>query len=129
MARKGWNALSDAYRKRLEKGGISRTDYEGGASIKKARGHAETPERPIGYKPREYPKYAERRQGMERRLHDRKEQLFGDRPRWDQQKSLKSIREWPLTMAQLRWALEADEEELWDAIRQEPETHAWLGYH
>ncbi|MGI8309036.1 hypothetical protein [Saccharopolyspora hattusasensis] len=44
--RKSWNSLSDAYRRRLERGGISRQAYESGASLSKARGHAATPERP-----------------------------------------------------------------------------------
>lgn len=36
--RKGWDQLSDGYRRRLERGGIARSDYEGGASLDKARG-------------------------------------------------------------------------------------------
>lgn len=38
MARKGWDALSPAYRRRLERGGITRSSYEGGANLQKARG-------------------------------------------------------------------------------------------
>lgn len=38
--RKGWDDLSEAYRNRLIKGGVTRTDYEGGVSLGKARGHA-----------------------------------------------------------------------------------------
>lgn len=130
MARKGWDSLSEAYRKRLIKGGISRAEYEAGASIKKARGHADTPERPVGYQPSKYPKYADRRQGLERRLQQRKEELFGSRPKWKVEKSLANIRSHPATMAQLRWALAAEEDELWDAIRDihdHPEN-AFLGY-
>lgn len=37
--RKGWNELSDAYRRRLERSGVSKTDYESGTSLKSARGH------------------------------------------------------------------------------------------
>jgi len=37
--RKGWDELSEGYRSRLVKGGVSKTDYESGASLKSARGH------------------------------------------------------------------------------------------
>lgn len=38
MARKGWDALSPAYRRRLERGGIVRSSYESGANLQRARG-------------------------------------------------------------------------------------------
>lgn len=43
--RKGWDSLSDSYRKRLSSNGISRSEYEQGSSLFKARGHKATPER------------------------------------------------------------------------------------
>lgn len=48
--RKGWDALTPAYRKRLERGGISQSRYEAGESLKQARGHKPkpvTPPKPI----------------------------------------------------------------------------------
>jgi len=39
MARKGWDALSDAYRSRLERQGIGKAAYESGTSLHGARGH------------------------------------------------------------------------------------------
>lgn len=39
MARKGWDALSDAYRARLSRSGINQSAYESGASLHGARGH------------------------------------------------------------------------------------------
>ncbi|HET9131465.1 MAG TPA: hypothetical protein VFO86_10980, partial [Terriglobia bacterium] len=45
--RKAWEALTAAYRKRLERGGIGKAQYEGGASLRAARGHAQTPEHPV----------------------------------------------------------------------------------
>lgn len=39
MARKGWENLSESYRKRLGKAGISKSAYDSGASLQKARGH------------------------------------------------------------------------------------------
>lgn len=38
MARKGWESLSEPYRARLKRQGITRPAYEGGASLHKARG-------------------------------------------------------------------------------------------
>ncbi len=38
MARKGWENLSDSYRARLIRGGVSKSAYESGASLYKARG-------------------------------------------------------------------------------------------
>src|SRR2546430_1005378 len=45
MARKPWDALSSAYRKRLEAAGIGRFQHAMGAILRGARGHGETPER------------------------------------------------------------------------------------
>ena len=42
--RKGWEQLSDRYRARLERGGITRQDYEGNIPLDIARGHGATPE-------------------------------------------------------------------------------------
>lgn len=39
MARKGWDALTDAYRDRLLRGGISQAAYESGSPLTRARGH------------------------------------------------------------------------------------------
>lgn len=45
MARKrNWDALTDAYRHRMIRNGITRQDYESGASLTAARGHGLTPE-------------------------------------------------------------------------------------
>lgn len=46
MARRNWDSLSDSYRSRLERSGISRSDYQSGQSLRAARGHATTPEHP-----------------------------------------------------------------------------------
>lgn len=63
MARKGWSNLSESYRTRLGKAGISQRDYEQGRSIRAARGHAKTPERPRDAlkRPYEYPEYIQRK--------------------------------------------------------------------
>ena len=44
--RRRWRDLSPAYRKRLERAGITWQAYYAGATLSKARGHAKTPEHP-----------------------------------------------------------------------------------
>lgn len=44
MARKGWDALSGAYRRRLERQGISEQAYASGQSLHRARGHVSQPD-------------------------------------------------------------------------------------
>jgi hypothetical protein len=63
MARKPWQTLTDAYRRRLQRAGITPREYRKGASLKAARGHSKTPERPTRAlrKPQEYREYIERR--------------------------------------------------------------------
>lgn len=129
MARKGWGALSPGYRARLEKNGISRQDYEAGTSIRKARGHEHTPERPSSYDRTIFVQYARNRGSLIRQLEEKKEELFGGRPRWKEERSKQNIRDYPPSIAQLKWAVnEASESDLIDAIREDPKAFAWIGY-
>lgn len=59
MARRNWDVLTETYRKRLSRSGVTREQYESGASLGKARGHAATPEHPreAARNPQRYPKY------------------------------------------------------------------------
>ena len=64
MARRSWDDLSASYRRRLERGGLTQSSYENGASLESARGHAETPEHPgraLAH-PERYRKYLRKRQ-------------------------------------------------------------------
>lgn len=133
--RKSWDELRPDYRERLEKKGITREAHERGDSIKAARGHERTPESPKRYNPEKYQRYHENRADLERRLIQRKEDLFssrppraGGRPGFSSDRSARNIRDHPPTMAQLRWALDAEEEDLINALREDPETFAFLGY-
>jgi hypothetical protein len=60
-----WDALSSAYRKRLERSGITRERYLSGDPLTGARGHAKTPEHPerAYRKPGKYPEYVQKRTG------------------------------------------------------------------
>lgn len=44
--RRSWDSLTPAYRRRLERSGLTRSAYESGAPLTGARGHGKTPERP-----------------------------------------------------------------------------------
>jgi hypothetical protein len=130
MARKGWDALSPQYRKRLQKAGISKSDYEGGQSLSKARGHERTPEHPNkNINKAKYPTYVAERQRLIREFEAKKQQLWAERPRWNAQRSSKNIRDSRMSNKLLKWALDADEGELIDAIRESAETFRFVGYH
>jgi hypothetical protein len=83
--RKGWDSLSPSYRGRLERSGITQFGYESGQSIKKARGHSATPERPSQAvkKPGEFTAYTSRRQKLIDSIVKAKEQAWGNRPKWN----------------------------------------------
>lgn len=91
MARKGWNELSDAYRKRLERAGITKGKYDKGESIKAARGHAKTPERPSeAYSVQgrsKFREYLERAGTLRKKVFDRKVRMFSDRFKWNEERS------------------------------------------
>lgn len=136
MARKGWESLKADYRERLERNGISRADYERGASLQAGRGHEKTPEHPKSFDKERFQEYAAERERLTRELARRKEELFGDTPRdprhgprFHEERSLKNIRDQAPPLALMRWALTADRDELIDAIREDSETFAFLGYH
>lgn len=74
MARKQWGNLSPGYRARLERRGISASDYAAGVSLADARGHGATPERPGAGKDRpEFGSYYQAR----REVTQLKRELFG----------------------------------------------------
>jgi hypothetical protein len=63
--RKAWEALSPAYRKRLERYGITKSQYENGRPLSGARGHSATPEHGLKSaqkNPRKYKEYIKKRQ-------------------------------------------------------------------
>jgi hypothetical protein len=127
--RRGWDALSPGYRQRLERKGISRGDYESGISIQAARGHAHTPERPaqpnIAAK---FPQYAANRSQKIRDLEAKKQRVFGGSIRWDPIRSTRMIMKYLPTMRELDWALGATDQELYDAVREDFDSHKYLGY-
>jgi len=129
MARKGWESLSPAYRNRLERGGISKAAYERGESIKSARGHSQTPERPSLSNPQKFPKYHSERQKLINAVNRRKQNIFGISPKWNPSRARANLNKYSPPLSKLQWALDAEPEEWMDAIREDPEGYAFLGYH
>lgn len=74
MAR-NWDALGASSRARYERAGIGRSAYESGASLKAARGHGQTPERPAEALRR--PERFERYLSIRREILDLKKELYG----------------------------------------------------
>jgi hypothetical protein len=129
LARKGWSGLSSAYRARLEKAGISQKDYEGGASIQGARGHAQTPENPRRYDKTKYTSYEQRRKTLLAQVEAKKDAMWAGTPKWEKEKSDRNLRTEPVSMATLKWFLKSDDEEIFDAFLGDTEVYAWFGYH
>lgn len=130
MARKGWEQLSPGYRQRLERAGISRRDYEGNQSIQKARGHERTPERPSSHKATQFPQYENKRQQIVRDLVAKKQRFFADSPKWNPRKAQINAAKGNKPLAWYsHFAYEADSWEWLDAIREDSDTAAILGYH
>lgn len=129
MARKGWESLSPGYRNRLERGGVTKSSYERGESITSARGHERTPERPSLSNPQHYPQYHSERQRLINAVMVRKQTLWGESPKWNPRKAQANMIKYAPSMASLQWAMDAEDWELFDAIRESPDEYAFLGYH
>ena len=129
MARKGWDSLSPGYRSRLEKGGVSKSAYDRGESIKSARGHERTPERPSLSNSQQFPQYHNERQRLINAVMAKKQEYFGTSPKWNPVRAKANFVKYAPSMARLQWAVDAGYEEWLDAIRESPDEFAWLGYH
>jgi len=128
MARKGWDALSPAYKQRLERAGLTQRAYESGGSIQKARGHAETPERPKDSA--KFPRYHAERLKLNKSLAQRKQWLFGSSPKWNPGRVLADMNKKTPPIKMLRyWNTLRTEEEWKDEISQNPAAADFLGYH
>jgi len=63
-SREKWNALSDRYKARLARHGITEQRYLSGEPLAGARGHARTPEHPGRATPARYPEYVSKHTGI-----------------------------------------------------------------
>jgi hypothetical protein len=87
--RRGWLSLSEKYRRRLERAGIGRREYESGASLKTARGHSTTPESIREYQnnPSRFKEYRQRRKGLVDRVIQKKKEAFETTIHWNEENS------------------------------------------
>jgi len=119
--RRVWSALSQSYRTRLQRNGITKAQYESGMSLKAARGHAQTPESPREYarNPNKFTAYRNRRLPLAKRIAEKKERVFRDRIRFNEKRSTRYVKEGaqdvkPPTLAQLRFLDGLSDEEFDD---------------
>src|ERR1700753_669453 len=123
---KPWEELTPRHRKRLESHGITKESRLAGASLTVARGHGKTPEHPTGNISRKkYPEYVNKRAALMRRFMERKKELWSDRPAWSEERSDRNVRAGTPSIRMLQWALDAEEDELIDALRTSPEEFRW----
>lgn len=130
--RRVWSALSQSYRTRLQRKGVTQAQYESGVSLKAARGHAQTPESPTEYArhPGKFPGYRNRRKPMADRIAEKKRLIFGDRVRFNEERSTRYVKEGatdirPPTMKQLRFLDGLSLEEFDDFQYEHREDDDW----
>lgn len=128
--RSRWEDLSAGYRERLERHGITPEAHARGETIKSARGHEHTPEKPQYANRQEYPRYTAERDRLIRDFIQRKEELFGESRRFSRQRSEDNVRNNPPPLSLLRWALKASKDELLDILRtrMSDARYRFLGY-
>lgn len=138
--RRVWSALSQSYRTRLQRKGVTQAQYESGVSLKAARGHAQTPESPREYArhPDRFKRYRENRKDLVKRIQEKKDLVFGDRFKYDDKRSRKFVKEGakdmevlPPTMKQLRFvdSMSLEEFDDWAYEHREDEDWRFLWYH
>lgn len=134
-----WAALSDAYRARLTRKGITKRKYERGVSLSEARGHAKTPEHPedVVRNPERYREYVERAASWQEKVIARKERMFGDRLKWNEEHGIRNVmvgfkeQEVPVPGVRLlKEAMELSDEDFEDyaKLQNDPEWR-FLWYH
>jgi hypothetical protein len=136
MPRSSWDQLSAPYRSRLERGGVSKSDYDSGRSLGDARGHAKTPERPerADNAPDKYREYRARRNTLIAQIAAKKQAAFGTSHKFRGTRSRANVAVNPVTkkavpIADLVKALNADEDAWQDMIADDPKRWAFLYYH
>lgn len=99
--RRGWDQLSEGYRSRLIKGGMTKARYEAGDSLKAARGHKATPEnkREAEKHPEKFEAYRERqkryredRKRLVARVVEKKKLAFQYATKWSEDRSGQFVR-------------------------------------
>lgn len=124
----------------MERGGITKRDYESGISLSAARGHSATPERPsqaYSKSGRErYRTYLERIGKVRDKVIDRKVRLFSARFKWDEKRARDYIMEGGADVPkpsrkQLEKVLEMSDDEIEELLNDPNIDEQWrfLWYH
>lgn len=133
--RKPWSELSESYRDRLSRKGITPQMHAAGESIRAARGHAKTPEHPQeGLKePEKFRDWFNERQKLIAIVQKRKAKMFRGSNKYNARNARKYVSEGannnPPSMKLLRWAATADESELMEDMTSGDEDYSFLFYH
>jgi len=91
--RRVWGSLSSDYRTRLLRKGITQEAYESGASLKAARGHADTPEHPedAARQPSKYQKYRQNAIRLQQQVYERKQRLWDTRFKYNDARARENV--------------------------------------
>lgn len=134
--RKPWASLSSSYKERLARKGITAKSHASGESLKEARGHKYTPEHPSEAvsKPREFPGYMRERSRLISQVRAKKYRLWGQEHKYNDRRANRIINGGfeghnPPSMERLRWAIQADEDDLLRAMSSGDEEYSFLWYH
>lgn len=134
--RKPWESLSQSYRDRLSRKGITPEMHRAGESIREARGHKNTPEHPreAVNKPREFPDYMRTRSRLISQLRAKKHRLWGTEHKFNDRRASRIINggfegKHPPSLSMLQWAIDATESELLEAMTSGDEDYSFLWYH
>lgn len=128
MARKGWDNLKPGYRKRLQSHGITKESYSKGATIKKARGHEKTPERPAARNTSDFRDYKRAQDKLLADVEANKRIQFGGSPKWNDRTSrMTAVKHMP-SLADMELAKHMTRGEMIDALRKDAKRWAFLGY-
>jgi hypothetical protein len=130
MARKGWDALKRDTRERYERNGVDKAAYERGESLKAARGHSRTPERPNeGRTKPEFKQYHNERAKLEKDYDAHRRIIWADKNvKTKKGGGLSPLSKGAIPMDVLRWAIGKDANEIIEAIKRDPKRYGGLGY-
>lgn len=130
MARKGWDALKRDTRERYERNGVDKAAYERGESLRAARGHGSTPERPsLGKGKPEFKQYHNDRQRLEKEYDKHRHIIWADKNvKTKNGPRMSPLAKGVIPMDVLRWAMGKDANEIIEAIKRDPKRYGGLGY-
>jgi hypothetical protein len=134
--RKPWASLSASYRERLARKGITEHSHSSGGSLREGRGHEHTPEHPSEAisKPDKFPIYMRKRTRLVAQVIAKKHRLWGIEHKFNDRRARKMVNggfdgKKPPSLEKLRWAIQADESEMLEAMSSGDEDYSFLWYH